>query len=205
MKKLSAVLVVLAFIGLLALPKPAAAGVQLGIKVGGNMAKPTGADLVDLEATIKNKVGFVGGIFIAFNLSNSFTIQTEVLYTMKGATLVDTVDPSIEGKLYGDYVEVPLVLKLKLLNLGVQPYIEAGAYAGFKLSEKMTVLGEEVPMEEAMLKNNDYGAIVGAGLHLGRSVHVGVRYSMGLAKIVDDITNPDVKNGVWSAAIGFAF
>lgn len=205
MKKLSAVLVVLAFVGLLALPKPAVAGVQFGLKVGGNMAKPTGADLSDLDATIKNKVGFVGGIFIAFNLSNSFTLQTEVLYTMKGATMTDTVDPSIEGKLYGDYVEVPLVLKIKLLNLGVQPYIEAGAYAGFKLSEKMTVMGTEVPTTEAILKNNDYGAIVGAGLHLGRNVHIGVRYSMGLAKIIDDITNPDVKNGVWSAAIGFAF
>jgi hypothetical protein len=38
------VLVIAAFAGLLALPQPAAAGVQFGLKVGGNIAKPTGAD-----------------------------------------------------------------------------------------------------------------------------------------------------------------
>jgi hypothetical protein len=205
MKKLTTVLIVMTFVGLLAVPKPAVAGVQFGLKVGGNMAKPTGADLANLDATIKNKVGFVGGIFIAFNLSNSFTIQTEVLYTMKGATLSDPVDPAVEGKLYGDYVEIPLLLKIKLFNLGIQPFIEAGAYAGFKLHEKMTVMGEEVPVTEAILKNNDYGAIVGAGLQLGHSFSIDVRYSMGLAKIAADITNPDIKNGVWSATIGLGF
>ncbi len=205
MKKVTTILMIAAFAGLVALPRPAAAGVQLGLKLGGNMAKPTGADLSDIGATVKNKVAFVGGIFLAVNLSDSFIVQTEVLYTMKGAAMSDPVDPAVEGKLYGDYVEVPLLLKLKLFNLGVQPYIEAGAYAGFKLSEKMTIMGEEIPLDEAILKNNDYGAIVGAGLHLGRSLQFGIRYSMGLAKIAADITNPDIKNGVWSATLGIGF
>jgi hypothetical protein len=207
MKKLTIVLVIAAVTCLFALPKPAEAGVQFGIKAGGNMAKPTGADAADIAETLKTKVGFVGGIFIAFNLSNSFTIQTEVLYTMKGATLEETdIDETIEGKLYGDYLEIPLLLKLKLGSGGIQPFLIAGAYAGFKLSEKITVMGEEIPLEEALLKNNDYGAIFGGGLNLGHSFHVDVRYSLGLAKIAEgDIENPDVKNGVWSATVGFAF
>jgi hypothetical protein len=205
MKKLTTVLVIAAIICLVALPKPAAA-VQFGLKAGGNMAKPTGADAADIAETLKTKVGFVGGIFLAFNLSHSFTIQTEVLYTMKGATLQETgIDGTVEGKLYGDYLEIPVLLKLKLGSGGIQPFLIAGAYAGFKLSEKITVMGEEIPLEEALLKNNDYGAILGGGLQLGRGFHVDLRYSLGLATIAEGIDNPDVKNGVWSATVGFTF
>jgi len=206
MKKLMTVLVIAAVVCLVALPKPAAAGVQFGIKAGGNMAKPTGSDVDDIEGTLKTKVGFVGGIFIAFNLSNSFSIQTEVLYTMKGATMEYTdIDETVEEKLYGDYIEIPLLLKLKFLSGGIQPFIFAGPYVGFKLNEKLEVMGEEIPLEEAILKNNDYGAIFGGGLQLGSKFHIDVRYSMGLQKIIDDVESIDFKNGVWSATVGFAF
>ena len=206
MKKLILVLLIAAVTCLLALPQPVEAGVQFGIKAGGNMAKPTGADADDLEGTLKTKVGFVGGIFIAFNLSNSLSIQTEVLYTMKGATYEYTdVEETVEEKLYGDYIEIPLLLKFKFLSGGIQPFIFAGPYVGFKLSEKLEVMGEEIPMEEALLKNNDYGAIFGGGLQLGSKFHLDVRYSMGLQKIIDDVESIDFKNGVWSATVGFAF
>jgi hypothetical protein len=207
MKKLSAVLVVAAFIGLLALPQPAAAGVQFGLKAGANMAKPTGSDVDDIEGTVKNKLGIVGGIFIAFNFGKVITIQTEVLYTMKGATIeyVD-IDETVQEKLYGDYLEIPLLLKLKIPTPGIQPFVFAGPYVGFKLKEKITVMGEEMPLEESILKGNDYGAIFGGGLQLGRSFHIDARYSMGLQKILDEGTEAiDFKNGVWSATLGFAF
>ena len=206
MKKLTIVLVIAAVTCLFALPQPAEAGVQFGIKAGGNMAKPTGSDVDDFEGTLKTKVGFVGGVFIAFNLSNSFSIQTEVLYTMKGATYEYTdIEETVEEKLYGDYNEIPVLLKLKLLAGPVRPFIFAGPYVGFKLSEKLEVMGEEIPMEEAILKNNDYGAIFGGGLQLGRGFHIDIRYSMGLQKIIDDVEDIDFKNGVWSATVGFAF
>jgi len=207
MKRLMTVLVIVAFAGLLALPQPAAAGVQFGLKAGGNMAKPTGADAEDPEGTLKTKVGFVGGIFLEFNLSKNLSIQTEVLYTMKGATYeYEEIDETVEESLYGDYLEIPLLLKIKFLSGGFQPFIFAGPYVGFKLSEKLEIAGEELPLEEALLKNNDYGAIFGAGLHLGRSFHLDVRYSMGLQKILDSgVEAIDFKNGVWSATLGIGF
>ena len=206
MKRFTTLLLVAACAGLLAMPQPADAAIQFGIKAGGNMAKPTGADADDIADTLKTKVGFVGGVFIAFNLSNSFSIQTEVLYTMKGATYEYTdVEETVEEKLYGDYIEIPVLLKFKLLAGPVRPFIFAGPYVGFKLSEKLTVMGEEIPLEEAILKNNDYGAIFGGGLQLGRGFHIDIRYSMGLQKIIDDVEDIDFKNGVWSATVGFAF
>jgi len=205
MKRLMTVLVIAAFAGLFALPQTAAADVQFGIKVGGNMAKPTGADVQDPMETINSRIGFTGGIFLAFNLGKVVTIQWEALYTMKGATFV-ALDDSYTDKLYGDYIEIPLLLKIKIPLPVIQPFVFAGPSVGFKLSEKAELDG--VPVDVALLKNNDYGAIFGAGLNLGRNFMLDVRYSLGLQKVISTIegeVQPDVKNGVWAATIGIAF
>lgn len=207
MKRLTTALVIAVFAGLLALPQPARADIQFGIKAGGSMAKPTGLDAQDPLATLKNKVGFTGGLFLAFNLGRVVAIQWEVLYTMKGATYV-ALDDTYTDKLYADYIEVPLLLKLKLPLPIIQPFVFAGPSVGFKLQEKLESNGAEVPLTEKLLKNNDYGAIFGAGLNLGRNFMVDVRYSLGMQKVISTAqgeVQPDFKNGVWSASLGIAF
>ena len=208
MKRLMTVLVIAAFAGLMALPQPAAAGVQFGIKVGGNMAKVSGDDLQDVLGTLKTKVGFTGGIFLAFNFGKVVTIQSEVLYTMKGSSYEYTdLGDTYTGKLYGDYIEIPLLLKIKIPLPVIQPFVFAGPSVGFKLREKLVEEGEDVPLDEVLFKNNDYGAIFGAGFNLGRSFMIDVRYSMGLQKVLadPDFSDFDTKNGVWAATIGIAF
>ncbi len=207
MKKLMTALAAAAFAVLVLLPNPAAA--QFGIKVGGNMAKVTGADAQDIEGTLKTKVGFMGGIFLALNFGSVVTVQTEVLYTMKGATFEYTdLDDTYTEKLYGDYIEIPLLLKLRIPTPGIQPFVFAGPSVGFKLREKLTINGEDISLEEKILKNNDYGAIFGAGLNLGKHFMLDVRYSMGLQKVIDTVGGEeplDIKNGVWGATIGIGF
>jgi hypothetical protein len=205
MKKLTTILVIAVCVGLLALPSRA--DVRFGIKAGGNMAKPTGLDAQDPLATLKNKVGFNGGVFLALNFGRVVTIQWEALYTMKGATYV-SLDDTFTDKLYADYIEVPLLLKLRIPLPVIQPFVFAGPTVGFKLQEKLESNGEEVPLTENLLKNNDYGAIFGAGLDLGRNFMVDVRYSLGLQKVISTVqgdVQPDFKNGVWSASLGIAF
>ena len=206
MKRMMSVLLIAAFAGLATLPQLAAAGVQFGIKAGGNMAKPTGADARDPLATLQSRVGFMGGIFLSVDLSRVLSIQSEVLYTMKGATYIAN-DDTYTDKLYADYIEVPMLLKLRIPTPVVQPFIFGGPTVGFKLQEKLMSNGEEIPLTEALFKNNDYGAIFGAGLNLGRNLMLDVRYSLGLQRVlaVFEGAQPDYKNGVWSATIGIAF
>ncbi|MGA2362806.1 MAG: porin family protein [Candidatus Aminicenantales bacterium] len=210
MKKLTAALVIGAFACLLALPGPAAANVQFGLKGGGNMAKITGADAQDINTTLKNKVGFVAGVFVAFNMGSVFTLQVEALYTMKGVDMeVTNVDPTVSNKLSANYLEIPLLLKFRIPTPLVSPFVFAGPAVGFKLSEKLNVDGQDVPLGQAIFKNNDYGAIFGGGLNIGSHFQIDVRYSMGLQKVVNPdppgTTPLDVKNGVWSATVGIAF
>lgn len=207
MKKLFTSVLIALFLCLVAGQTAAQAGIQFGIRGGGNAAKLTGADVQDLEGTIKNKVGLVAGIFLAINIGKIVTIQPEVLYTMKGSQINDPLG-EYTGKLYGDYVEIPLLLKIRIPTPGIQPAIFAGPSIGFKLREKFQLNGEDVPLEENVLENNDYGAIFGAGLDFGRHFMIDVRYSLGLKKVltaIDEGIQPDVKNGVWSATIGIAF
>ncbi len=207
MKKLLTSLLIALFLCLVAGQTAAQAGIQLGIRGGGNAAKLTGADVQDLEGTIKNKVGLVAGIFLAINIGKIITIQPEFLYTMKGSQINDPLG-EYTGKLYGDYLEIPLLLKIRIPTPGIQPAIFAGPSVGFKLKEKLQLNGQDVPLEETLLENNDYGAIFGAGLDFGRHFMIDVRYSLGLKKVltaIEEGTQPDVKNGVWSATVGIAF
>jgi hypothetical protein len=209
MKRLTAALVIGAFACLLALPGPAAANVQFGIKGGGNMASITGADAQDINGTLKHKIGFVAGVFVAFNMGSVFTLQLEGLYTMKGvdSTYAD-VDTTYSDKIYANYIEIPLLFKFRIPTPMVSPFVFAGPAVGFKLSEKVTENGENIPLDQALFKNNDYGAIFGGGLNIGSHFQLDVRYSMGMQKIISTVegeTPLDIKNGVWSATVGIAF
>lgn len=211
MKRTITVLALAVLAVTLGLTRPAAADVQFGLKVGGNLANLTGADADAITDTLKTKVGFVGGVFLALNLGKTVTVQSEILYTMKGATYEYVeLDETYSGKLYGDYIEIPLLLKIKFPLGGIQPFVFAGPSVGFKLGEKITMEGEtiELPEGESFFENNDYGAIFGAGLGLGRKLHLDVRYSLGLKKVIAMAEGEealDVKSGVWAATLGFAF
>ena len=192
MKKLGTFLAIGVFATMLALPQAANAGVRFGLKGGANIANVNG-DFVDALGDWKNTVGFCGGIFLEFNFGRVLTLQPEVLYTMKGAGAGD-------GKLTFDYIEIPVLLKLRIPTGSVHPFVFAGPAFGFTLKAAL----EGVELMD--FPKSDYSAIMGGGLQLGRSFHVDVRYTLGLQKLeIPDYELIDLKNGVISATIGLAF
>ena len=193
MKRTWTLLVVGAFAALLTLPQPAAAGVRFGLKAGANVANVNG-DALEALQDWQSTVGFCGGIFLEFNLGKVLTIQPEVLYTMKGSETAEG------GKLDLDYIEVPVLLKVRLPIASIHPFLIAGPAFGWNL--KAVVDGIEV--ED--WPTSDYSAVFGAGLQLGRTLHLDVRYTMGLAKLeIPDLETIDLKNGVISATLGLTF
>jgi hypothetical protein len=205
MKKLGIGLVIGAVAAMLVLPSTAAAGVRLGIKGGANMANVNG-NFADNIGDWKSTVGFCAGIFVELNLGRILTIQPEVLYTMKGAdTLVEEGELTGTGKLRFNYIEIPVLLKLRLPTGPVHPFVFAGPSFGFMLKSKFdSIFGDGEPIEG--LGKFDYGAVLGGGVQLGRSIHLDVRYTMGLQKLeIPDLGTIDLKNGVLSATLGLAF
>jgi hypothetical protein len=192
MKNLWKILMIGAFAAMLLLPQTAAAGLKFGIKGGANIANVNG-NFTDTIADWKSTVGFCGGIFLELNFGRVLTIQPEVLYTMKGAD-------AGTGKLKFDYLEIPILLKLRIPTGSLHPFVFAGPAFGFNL--KAVLDGVEVND----MPTADYSAVLGGGLQLGRSIHLDVRYTMGLQKLeIPDLETIDLKNGVLSATIGLAF
>jgi len=191
MKKSLAVLVVGVFALLMALPQTSAAGIKFGLKGGASVANVNG-DWTEALSDMSS-IGFCGGIFLELNFGKILTIQPEVLYTMKGA---DTGD----GKLKLDYIEIPILLKVRIPLGSVHPFVFAGPAFGYNL--KALVEGVEIGDMPA----TDYSAVIGAGLQLGRSIHIDGRYTKSLQKLaIPDLDTIDLKNGVLSATLGLAF
>jgi len=192
MKHLWKIAVIGVFAAMLVLPQTAAAGIKFGLKAGANVANVNGDFATELE-NWKSTVGFCGGIFLELNFGRILTIQPEVLYTMKGAD-------SGAGKLSLDYLEIPVLLKVRIPTGSIHPFVFAGPAFGFRL--KAVIEGIEIDD----MPKSDYGAVLGGGLQLGRSIHVDVRYTMGLDKLaIPELDTIDLKNGVLSATLGLAF
>ncbi len=213
MKKLSIALVIGAFVGMLVLPQTAAADVKFGIKGGANMANVNGALIDELkqdpDTTVKHKIGYCAGIFLELNFGRVLTIQPEVLYTLKGSDVEYTEgDLTATEKLQFDYIEIPLLLKLRLPTGGLHPFVFAGPAIGFNLSSKVKYVidGDEGEEDIEDFKKVDYSAVLGGGIQFGSAIHLDVRYTIGLQKLIDDgVDALDIKNGVISATLGLAF
>lgn len=205
MNKLCKIVAVGAFAAVLVLPRTAAAGVKFGIKGGANIANVNGS-FSDTISDWKTTVGFCAGIFLELNVGRILTIQPEVLYTMKGAdAAIDDGTITGTGKLRLDYLEIPILLKVRIPTGSIHPFVFAGPAFGFNLKATFEDLtGDKNDVEGA--SKVDYSAVLGGGLQLGRSIHADVRYTMGLQKLkIPDLDTIDLKNGVLSATIGLAF
>src|SRR5262249_37180024 len=76
--------------------------IMLGIKAGVNIANFTGNDVFHNSSN----TGAVGGAFARYGLSRSWSLQPEVLYTMRGAKF--SVD-DIQSEQQSNYLEIPLL------------------------------------------------------------------------------------------------
>jgi len=216
-RSLWAVLGVL-FAASLAVPQASAQGIKLGVKGGVNIANIGGSDIdefeTDLGASTESKVGLVAGVFAEFMIGNMFAIQPEVLYSQKG---FKASEMGAEVKLKGDYVEIPVLLKINIPIEGskVHPHVYAGPAVAFKASCKIEgssgSASASVDCEDAglLIKSTDFGVAFGGGVSVdvgGAEVGVDVRYTLGLTSVDDEPDPYSITNKVISimGTVGFS-
>lgn len=204
-KLLVTVLAMAALMALLYAPVQGQTKVQAGFKAGLNLANLSGDDVEGLDS----KIGFAGGGFLAIDASEQIRIQPELLYTMKGAK---DEEQGIDVKLKLNYLEVPVLVKWMIPTQGtVLPSLFIGPAAAFNMSAKVS--GEEGGISididiKDEVKDIDFGLIFGGGLDFAAgsgNFILDVRYTLGLSSIDDTDYDDDVKNGAFSAMIGYAF
>ncbi|MCC9166465.1 porin family protein [Pontibacter harenae] len=167
-----------------------------GFKGGVNFANMAGGDREAVWGSTDYMTSFHAGAFAQFSFNNSFSLQSEVLYSRKGFERQDTATYRF------DYIEVPV---LAVFNITENFSIHAGPQASLMILARRE--NQEVLMEP--YNTFDYGIAAGAEARFGR-FRLGGRYNRGFADLrkEDDAgqsINQDIKNNVFQIYLGVGF
>jgi Outer membrane protein beta-barrel domain len=173
-----------------------------GIKLGITAADMYGVDIDD--PFVDSRVGIMTGGFAVWRLSPLFAVQSEVLLTLKGATLRD-MTPYQTFKL--TYLEIPLLAKLVLPTTGpVTPNMFIGPFAAYSLSARRQIDVNDAPAAE--LNHFDAGFVLGLGVDFAMASRmwlIEIRYDMSMMRVDDSPAKQDLKNRVITIAAGYAW
>jgi len=191
-----------------------------GVKAGVNLAtfRGDGAVLENDRGAISpgNRVGFVGGVFLSLPLGPSALIQPEVVYTQKGARYASGGDEIVWE---ANYLEIPLLLKVRLGSGAARPALFVGPAAAFKLDAKAVGRSADGEQDEnteigESVRSVDWGLVLGGGVDIAAgdgTLTLEGRYTLGLSPLAKD-PEPgqtrgsfDPKNGVLSFQVGYGF
>lgn len=203
---------------------------QVSFKVGVNIASIAESATEDTYRELENKsvVGLQAGLAFDVAPQSMISIQPELLYIQKGGKVAYGLDENnrIENRYYYNYLEVPVLAKLKL-GIGENRtgiFLLAGPYVGMafsgKVKQKVTFLGQTTTSEDKFTFDNDdpdernrrldWGLSFGGGLKVG-AIYVDLRYNLGINNLVDnDASNqndnkPYRRNRGIGIAVGYEF
>ncbi len=172
--------------------------VGIGIKGGVNFANIGGADA---RTDSKSLTGFAAGGYLEISLPVLFTIQPEVLYSMKGFAVERQYD---KHTIHFNYLEIPVLVKYSFPVPVVKPSLYAGPAMGILLSAKEEDEFGGLPTVETDFTDNttsvDWGLVLGASANIA-VITVDIRYTLGLATVEKNIP-AKVYNRVWSIMVG---
>lgn len=205
-----------------------AADFSFGIKGGLNLAKPVGVNkdvaLYDAD-NLTMKPGLIAGVAWELKLIEKFSVQPELLFSMKGAK---TKADNTVSVLRLNYLDIPILLKLNIPIGIIVPNVCAGPSVGIRMgtggyteNDSMKVRMTKDDIYWVMDHTNliDFGVALGAGVGINAgpgSFVFDIRYTLGLMKSykltqdekdlgISEDTIPTDKNGALSVTVGYMF
>lgn len=183
-----------------------AQALSAGVKAGLNVATLDFDRQPPESPAIDTRTGLVAGLFFVWPAGSRLSVQTEALYSQKGATFDES---GVSGAVELDYLEVPILLRLSTPpSNGASFHVFGGPSFGVRLRARSEIAFEgETEREEFSdeVKRFDLGLVVGAGVELGRLVIDG-RYTWGVSNVnalADD--DVEIRNRAFSIMAGVKF
>lgn len=161
-----------------------------GIKGGYNLA----AVNYDGSGETGQRHGFHVGVYGESFISQSFSIQPELMYSQQGYEIKDG-NGTFTQKL--DYINLPVMLKAYPSK---NVFLEAGPQIGLAVSHKEEYDGFISGSTTRDPNNFDWGMNFGGGFKTDSGISLGVRYHLGLGDLYD---NDKAHNRVWQFSVGF--
>ncbi len=174
---------------------------RFGLIAGINSSTVGGGDTQDA----KRRTGAMAGISFVAPVSPGFSIEPELLYTMKGAGFSDT---DASGTVKMNYVEIPVLFRGSIpTSTNARPFFYIGPDIAFRAGCSLEAQGQGISgdvscdqfeAEGLKFKTVDYGIVIGAGASFdltGKIFTISARYDHSLGKLVED---SDTKHRVLS-------
>ncbi|WP_339889954.1 porin family protein [uncultured Flavobacterium sp.] len=207
-----------AAVAVFALGNVNAQDMKFGVKAGLNVFTLTG-DVEDAESLI----GAHAGVFAEFKISDKFSFQPELVYSMQGAKNEESSTETFGGETYTEKYESKLKLSYINIPLMAKYYVsekfslEAGPQIGFLMSAKndftYTLTGGGFDESESAnedvkdgFKGIDFGFNFGLAYDFTENVFAGARYNLGLGDINDvDGSDAKINNAGFQVSVGYKF
>lgn len=178
-----------------------------GVKAGIVASDLYGDDVGGTDA----RTGFNGGLFLNYRFNDYWGLQPEVLFSNKGADLESGLSGENAPTEYDlGYLSVPVLAKL---YIPASPYLIPNLYAGPEVGFKLYGDANGSDLND-QLKDAEFGLAFGAGLDYNlssdpvnfiRTVGLDLRYTLGLTNLFDTPSEPEARNGVFTAALFAGF
>lgn len=177
---------------------------SFGVKAGASLTNVTG------EGTnyTKNIFGFHGGLVANFAINDAFSIQPEVLYSMKGNKSEGTFpDYSVKITSRLHYIDVPVLARVNAGGL----FFELGPQVGFLVAakQKREVSGVGAGTFDDELKSRvhtvDFGYAAGLGYQLSNGPGIGLRYNGGFIDTKNPSRSPALRNSAFQLYVSYMF
>lgn len=165
--------------------------VRFGIKAGLNYANQTGSNITVNSQNYNTDAitSYHAGLVAELKLTDSFSIQPELLYSTQGATYKNAIE-EFTNEL--GYLSIPVLAKIHF-NKTIS--LDLGPQASFLLSERNNF---DVKNAETF----EFGVAGGLSLSITKSFFIQGRYVLGLTEASKEA---EVKNSVVQISAGFKF
>ena len=164
-----------------------------GVKVGGNLA------FINGDIGLKGiKPAAHGGFVAEIAISDLFSVQPELLYSIQGSQ--DKDNAILKNNHH--YLTLPIMIKY-FINETIS--IDAGPQVSYLVYAKQSNGWEEQIDNKELLNAFDYSFDIGASYEMDNGMNINVRYVHGFANIFK--TSSDVKgyNSVIQLSMGYKF
>ena len=205
--KATAAIATLALLAIVALPSTSQAqsAFDIGIRGGVTQATFYGDDVASNDF----RPGFTGGLFLTYHVNDAFSIQPEVLYSLRGAKnhFSATTSPDLENvRVSQDVIEIPVLFKLSAPLSPITPRIYVGPSLGFITSTSVDGVDTDNAFNDV-----DFGGVLGGEIayQIGAGpvseVALDGRYNLGFTNLGDVGNFEDVRNSAFTGTMSLRF
>lgn len=176
----------LVFVFILTTVIAADAQTRFGLKVGANYSGITGDDAGSSNRIFGGHAGLTANIPVSAD--NFFSVQPEVLFSMKGAEYSNN-----DLRLY--YVDVPVLARINAAPL----FFEFGPQLSINVGDN-----EEMDGLDRDYRRTGFGYAAGIGIGTPMGVNIGLRYNGDISKLYDE-GDAKLFNDVFMLSLGYTF